>query len=233
MKIKEIISVIEMFAPLSVQESYDNSGLLTGSAESEVKKALITLDVTEAVLDEAIKENCELIIAHHPVIFKGLKKITGDNFVEKVVIKAIKNDIAIYAAHTNLDGMVNGVNSKLGEKLGLVNLKILKPGNSNLKKVVVFCPESHAENVRKVMFVKYSQAFVVMPGGFGTLDDEKRLRNFGRFSREIKLFQIYKSGFVFSRSIHEIFRKRLIRIKIINKEKAPAREPFFMPLKLC
>lgn len=152
MKIKDIISEIELYAPLSVQESYDNSGLLTGSAESEVNKALITLDVTEAVVDEAIKENCEIIIAHHPVIFKGLKKITGDNFVERVLIKAIKNDIAIYAVHTNLDGMINGVNAKLGEKLGLINLKILKPGNSNLKKVVVFCPESHAVNVRKVMF---------------------------------------------------------------------------------
>ncbi len=152
MKIKEITDHLEAIAPLSMQESYDNAGLLTGSSDMEVNKALITLDVTEEVMDEAMKENCDMIIAHHPVIFKGLKKINGNDLVERVIIKAIKNDIAIYAIHTNLDNMMNGVNAKLGEKLGLSNLKVLKPSGASLKKVVVFCPVDHAEKVREAMF---------------------------------------------------------------------------------
>jgi dinuclear metal center YbgI/SA1388 family protein len=152
MTIKDITAVLEKFAPLSVQESYDNAGLLIGNPQQQIQSALITLDVTEEVMDEAIKNGHKLIIAHHPVIFKGLKKITGKTLTEKIVIKAIKNDIALYAIHTNIDGMAKGVNAKLGEKLGLKNLKILAPGGSSLKKIVVFCPVDHAETVRKSMF---------------------------------------------------------------------------------
>lgn len=127
MKVKTITSYLESIAPLSLQEDYDNSGLLIGNEETEVQGALICLDCTEAVLDEAIKKNCNLIISHHPIIFKGLKKITGSNYVERVVEKAIRNNISIYAIHTNLDNVSVGVNKKICDKLGLTNCKILLP----------------------------------------------------------------------------------------------------------
>ena len=127
MKIKTITSYLESFAPLSLQEDYDNSGLIIGNEDAEVLGVLICLDCTEAVLDEAIKKNCNLIIAHHPIIFKGLKKITGRNYVERVAEKAIRNNISIYAIHTNLDNVPVGVNKKICDKLGLANCKILLP----------------------------------------------------------------------------------------------------------
>ena len=125
MKIKQITNFLESYAPLSYQESYDNCGLIVGDAKAEVKAALITLDCTEAVIDEAIATGCNLVIAHHPIIFSGLKKINGSNYIERTVIKAIKNNIAIYAIHTNLDNVFNGVNAKIAEKLGLINCKVL------------------------------------------------------------------------------------------------------------
>ncbi len=152
MKVKEITSFMESIAPLSLQESYDNAGLLVGSPDDEVNKVLITLDVTEAVMEEAVQGDFDMILAHHPVIFGGLKKINGKNLVERVVIQAIKNDIVLYAAHTNLDSVENGVSGVLGKRLGLNNLKVLKPAASSLKKLVVFCPVSHAGKVREVMF---------------------------------------------------------------------------------
>jgi dinuclear metal center YbgI/SA1388 family protein len=125
MKIKQITNFLESYAPLSYQESYDNCGLIVGDAKAEVKGALITLDCTEAVIDEAIATGCNLVIAHHPIIFSGLKKLNGSNYIERTVIKAIKNNIAIYAIHTNLDNVFNGVNAKIAEKLGLINCKVL------------------------------------------------------------------------------------------------------------
>ena len=130
MKIKTVTSYLESIAPLSLQEEYDNSGLLIGNEENEVLGVLICLDCTEAVLDEAVKKNCSLIIAHHPIIFKGLKKIIGRNYVERVTEKAIRNNISIYAIHTNLDNVSAGVNKKICEKLGLQNCKILLPSPS-------------------------------------------------------------------------------------------------------
>src|SRR5690606_7919486 len=103
MKIIELTSFLESIAPLSYQESYDNAGLIVGNPDTKISKALISLDCTEAVIEEAIKEKCDIIISHHPIVFKGLKKFNGKNYVERVVIKAIKNDIALYAIHTNLD----------------------------------------------------------------------------------------------------------------------------------
>ena len=150
MKIKEISRFLEQLAPLNLQESYDNSGLLIGSPEREVNKALITLDITPAVLDEAIVEGAELIIAHHPLIFKGLKRLNGGNMVEDLVIKMIKNDIAVYAIHTNLDNVAEGVNQRLAKRLGLLNTQILAP-SGRLKKLVVFVPENYAEVVREAM----------------------------------------------------------------------------------
>ena len=119
MKIKEITNYLEEIAPLYYQESYDNSGLLVGNENTKVNKVLITLDCTEKVVDEAISKKCNLIIAHHPIIFRGLKKLNGSNYIERTVIKAIKNDIAIYALHTNLDNVYNGVSARIADKLGL------------------------------------------------------------------------------------------------------------------
>lgn len=152
MKIKEIISEIERIAPLQFQESYDNAGLLVGDSQNSIKAALISLDVTEQVVDEAINKNAGLIITHHPVIFKGLKKLTGQNYNERVVIKAIKNDIAIYASHTNLDSVFGGVNSKICEKLQLKNCKMLQTKADALRKLVVFVPNQQADKVRAAMF---------------------------------------------------------------------------------
>jgi dinuclear metal center YbgI/SA1388 family protein len=152
MKLKEITDYIESYAPLAYQESYDNAGLICGNYDMEISSALICLDSTEAVLDEAIEKGCNLVIAHHPIVFSGLKKFNGKNYVERVIIKAIKNDIAIYAAHTNLDNVYNGVNFKIAEKLGLKNRRILAPQKEKLKKLITFCPEADADTVRNAMF---------------------------------------------------------------------------------
>lgn len=153
MKIKEVIKIIEDFAPLSYQESYDNAGLIVGDENQGLKGILICIDSIEEVVNEAIEKNCNLIIAHHPIVFSGLKKITGKSYIERTVLKAIKNDVAIYAAHTNLDNVTNGVNFKIAEKLKLKNVQILSKKSQLLKKIVVFCPVSHAEKVRNEMFL--------------------------------------------------------------------------------
>ncbi len=132
MKIKEITKFLEGYASLQYQEKYDNCGLIVGNENAEAKGALITLDCTEEVIDEAISEDCNLIISHHPIIFNGLKKLNGSNYIERTVIKAIKNDLAIYAIHTNLDNVYNGVSAKIAERLGLENCKVLAP-NPDMK----------------------------------------------------------------------------------------------------
>ncbi|MCE3225976.1 MAG: Nif3-like dinuclear metal center hexameric protein [Bacteroidetes bacterium] len=152
MKIHDIISEIENFAPLAYQEDYDNCGLITGDRNAEASGVLLSLDCIESVVDEAIENKCNLIIAHHPILFSGLKKITGSNYIERTIIKAIKNDIAIYAAHTNVDNVINGVNYKIAEKLGLVNLKILAPKADLLRKLVTYVPESHHQSVLDALF---------------------------------------------------------------------------------
>lgn len=152
MLIQDIISEIEKFAPPAYQESYDNSGLLVGNKETKVTGVLLSLDCIESIIDEAISLKCNLIIAHHPIIFGGLKRLNGSNYVERTVIKAIQNNIAIYACHTNIDNVKAGVNSKIAEKLGLKNLKILAPKKQLLKKLVTFVPKTHAEKVRTALF---------------------------------------------------------------------------------
>jgi dinuclear metal center YbgI/SA1388 family protein len=152
MLLKTIITEIEKFAPLAYQESYDNCGLLTGHKEQEVTGAILCLDCIEAVVDEAIQKNCNLIIAHHPIIFSGLKKLNGTNYIERTIIKAIQNNIAIYACHTNLDNVKLGVNKKIADKLGLINQQILSPKKSLLKKLVTFIPATHLEIVRESLF---------------------------------------------------------------------------------
>lgn len=152
MLLQNIVQHLESVAPLPFQESYDNAGLITGDRNSEILSALLTLDVTEEVLDEAITRNCGLIISHHPLIFKGIKRITGSNEVERCLIKAIKHDIAIYAAHTNLDSITGGVNSKFCEKIGLENCRILSPAKNQLLKLITYVPEDHIEIVREALF---------------------------------------------------------------------------------
>lgn len=127
-KIKEIISALEQVAPPVYQESYDNAGLIVGDSETTVTGVLTCLDSTEAVIDEAIAEGCNLVVAHHPIVFKGLKRLTGRTYVERVIIKAIQHNIAIYAIHTNLDNVYHkGVNAKIAERIGLVDTQVLAP----------------------------------------------------------------------------------------------------------
>jgi dinuclear metal center YbgI/SA1388 family protein len=150
--VKDITRLLESVAPLSLQENYDNAGLLTGNHDQPVDKALVTLDATEAVIDEAIARQCQMVIAHHPIIFGGLKKLNGKNYVERTVIKAIKHDIAIYAIHTNLDNVHTGVNRKIAAKIGLENPRILSPVKGQLKKLVTFVPDAHLEMVKQAIF---------------------------------------------------------------------------------
>jgi len=152
MKIKDVITTLEAIAPLSLQEAYDNAGLITGDEDAECTGMLISLDATTAVVDEAREKGCNLIVSHHPIVFSGLKKITGRNYVQKAVINAIKNDIALYAIHTNLDNVINGVNGKIAELLELKNISVLAPKESQLKKLYTFVPAAAADKVRQAIF---------------------------------------------------------------------------------
>lgn len=126
MKIKKVIDALEQFAPLPLQESYDNAGLQVGLTEAEISGALLCLDVTEAVVDEAVRKGCNLIVAHHPLIFRKLAHVSDGSYVERAVIKAIKNDVVIVAMHTNMDNALDGVNFKMAEKMGLADLQPLQ-----------------------------------------------------------------------------------------------------------
>ncbi len=152
MKIEEVISFLESFAHPSLQEHYDNSGLITGDGGWECKGIICSLDATEDVIKEAIEKKYNLVIAHHPIIFGGLKKINGKNYVGKTIIRAIKNDIAIYAIHTNLDNVIEGVNGRMAKMLDLQNLSILAPRQNTLKKFFTFVPADKAEQVRNAIF---------------------------------------------------------------------------------
>lgn len=152
MYIKDIIQHLESFAPKSYQENYDNSGLIVGDKNAEVKGILVCLDSIEEVVDEAIRKNCNLIVAHHPIVFSGLKSLTGKNYVERTVIKAIKNDVAIYAIHTNLDNVRKGVNRYLADRIGLKNVQILAPKSELLQKLALFVPKTHIEEVKNALF---------------------------------------------------------------------------------
>ncbi len=152
MKTRDIITEIENFAPPAYQEDYDNSGLLTGDHNMDCTGVLFSLDCTEEIVEEAIQNKCNLIIAHHPILFSGLKKITGSNYVQRTIIKALKNDIAIYACHTNIDHVENGVNKKISEKLGLTETRILLPKQGLMRKLVTFVPASHHQQVLDALF---------------------------------------------------------------------------------
>ncbi|MCA6453428.1 MAG: Nif3-like dinuclear metal center hexameric protein, partial [Chitinophagaceae bacterium] len=152
MQIRDIIRELEKKAPLSLQESYDNAGLLTGNADWECTGVLCTLDATEAVILEARERGCNLVVAHHPIIFGGLKKLNGKNYVERTVITSIKNDIAMYAIHTNLDNVLDGVNDRIADRLGLTNRRILSPKAGQLMKLYTFVPHAQANQVREALF---------------------------------------------------------------------------------
>ena len=152
MILQHVIDFLETVAPPSYQEDYDNAGLITGAPHWECSGILISLDTTEAVITEAIQKKCNLVVAHHPIIFSGLKKINGKNYVEKAIITAIKNDIAIYAIHTNLDNVQHGVNGRIAERLGLSNCAVLQGRPGLLKKLFTFVPLAHADNVRNAIF---------------------------------------------------------------------------------
>ncbi|HEX8427061.1 Nif3-like dinuclear metal center hexameric protein [Hymenobacter sp.] len=150
--VQDLARVLEAAAPLAYQESYDNAGLQCGDPQMEVRGVLIALDCTPAVVDEALRRGCNVVVAHHPLIFRPLKRLTGVNEVEQTLLKAIKNDVALYAAHTNLDNVRHGVNRKLAEKLGLVNLRILDPKPGLLAKLVTYVPATHTETVLAALY---------------------------------------------------------------------------------
>lgn len=152
MRIKDVLNTIEQLAPLALQESYDNCGVQIGDVNQEAKAALLCIDVTEEVIDEAIALGCNLVISHHPLAFKAFKSLTGKTYIERCLIKACKHDIVVYAAHTNLDNAEKGINAFLAEYLGLKQVRILSPMNKALLKLVTFVPVSHLENVRNALF---------------------------------------------------------------------------------
>jgi dinuclear metal center YbgI/SA1388 family protein len=152
MKLKDLCSYLDSAIPLSFQEDYDNSGLQTGLPDSEITSAMLTIDVTEEVLNEAVSENCDLIISHHPLLFRGIKRITGKNSTERILYSAIKNNIAVYSSHTNLDIFSNGVSRKMAEKLQLKDVKVLSPLKKRLLKLVTYIPESHLDRVKDAIY---------------------------------------------------------------------------------
>lgn len=152
MTISAVIDALESLAHPSLQEHYDNAGLITGHPSWKCKGIVCSLDATEEVVKEAVQKKCNLIVSHHPIVFSGLKKITGKNYVEKTIIAAIKNDIAIYAVHTNLDNVIEGVNGKIATMLGLKKISLLSEKENTLKKLVTFAPGNNADAVRDAIF---------------------------------------------------------------------------------
>lgn len=152
MLIQDVINAIEEIAPLPYAEDFDNVGLLIGDKTEKITGVLVCLDTLETVIEEAIEKNCNLIVSFHPIIFSGLKKITGKNYVERVVLKAIKNNISIYSPHTALDNSFVGVNAKICDVLGLKNKKVLIPQKSTIKKLITFVPTNSADKLREALF---------------------------------------------------------------------------------
>lgn len=152
MNVKTIANYLDSQAPKAYAESYDNVGLLVGNPNQEIHTAILCLDVTEAVIAEAVSKGAGLVIAHHPIIFTGLKRITGANYVERTVLKAIQNNVAIYVAHTNIDSAFGGVSFKMAQKLGLKNVQVLDKQQGTLRKLVSFVPHNKAEDLQQALF---------------------------------------------------------------------------------
>lgn len=171
MKIKAVLDLVEALAPLPYAEDFDNVGLLVGDAEREATGVLVTLDTLENVIDEAIAKNCNLVLSFHPIIFKGLKRLTGSNYVERVVMKALQHEIAIYAIHTALDNVPEGVNKGICNALGLKDCKILIPKKNSLLQLTTYIPVQQASKVREALFIagagsigKYRNCSFTLPG---------------------------------------------------------------------
>ncbi len=152
MTIQTIINALESLAPSHLQESYDNAGLIVGDPNMSCTGVLVSLDCLPEIVDEAIEKDCNLVLSHHPIIFNGLKKLNGKNYVERAVIKAIKHNIALYAIHTNLDNVLNGVSAKMAKMLGLQEIQILKPKHGLLEKLVVFGPIKSKAKIEQALF---------------------------------------------------------------------------------
>lgn len=152
MLIEDVINALESIAPPILQEDYDNAGLITGSEKDVCTGCIVCLDTTEDVIQEAIDMGYNLVVAHHPIVFKGLKKITGKNYVERTIIKAIQNNIAIYAIHTNLDNVLQGVNGNIADKIGLQNCRTILPKENTLRKLSIFVPKTHEDVVLNALF---------------------------------------------------------------------------------
>ncbi len=214
MQLNKLISFLESVAPPQYQESYDNSGLIVGDPNQQIKGVLICLDSIERVIDEAIKTKCNVVIAHHPIIFSGLKRITGKNYIEKTIIKAIKNDIAIYAIHTNLDNMLyNGVNQMIGKKLELMDTRILVP-KKGLKKLITTTPVTHSEKIRKALFkagageIGYNGLLSYSSLGYstqnGSSDGELKLEVAFAADKESAIIKALKNTHPSDEAVHEI-----------------------------
>lgn len=202
MKAKDIIDIIEHIAPLSLQENYDNSGIQIGHPTQEVTGILLCLDITEAVIEEAIQLNCNLIIAHHPICFRPFKSLTAKNYIERCIMQACKHNIMLYAAHTNLDNAPQGINQYLAKQLHLQNCQILSPLDNHLVKLVTFTPLSHADNLRQALF----------HAGAGTIG------NYDCTSYNTKGIGTFKANTIanpFCGTIGELHQEEEIRIEII------------------
>lgn len=152
MTISHVVSVLEKLAPPYLQESYDNVGLLLGNSQWECTGALVTLDVTKETIQEAIDKRCNLVVAHHPLIFKGRTQINGRHYTDEIIVMAIKHDIAVYAIHTNLDNVLHGVNGKIADLLGLQQRNILAPKTDLIQKLVVFAPQENQAVIQNALF---------------------------------------------------------------------------------
>lgn len=203
MKIKEILSALEKFAPLSLQDGFDNSGLQVGLASASVTGVLICLDVTEEILDEAISLGCNLVISHHPLIFRGYKSITGKDYVERCILKAIKHDIVVYSAHTNIDNAQGGVNFKIADIIGLNNIRTLEPKENCLMKLVTFVPTAQAKIVRSALF----------EAGCGSISDKYDSCSFNL--EGMGTFCAKKDAHPFCGSIGELHYENEVRIETI------------------
>jgi dinuclear metal center YbgI/SA1388 family protein len=209
MNISAIINVFETIAPPSLQESYDNAGLITGDRNAECTGVLVTLDSTEEVVMEAVARGCNLVVAHHPIVFSGLKKIDPAHYVGRAVIAAIRHNIAIYAIHTNLDNVIGGVNGKMAAMLKLARIRILSPATAQLRKLVTFVPNEYLEPVRSALFAagaghigNYDECGFYSPGtgsfrareGADPFVGEKDVRHYEAETRVELVYPVHREG---------------------------------------
>ncbi|HVZ55522.1 MAG TPA: Nif3-like dinuclear metal center hexameric protein [Chitinophagaceae bacterium] len=152
MKMQDIIGVLETLAPPGLQEAYDNAGLLVGDPGQPCTGVLVSLDTTEAVIREAVDRGCNLVVSHHPLIFRGLKRISASDATGRTLLAAIRQGVAVYAIHTNLDNVLEGVNGRIARQLGLQSVGVLEPKHEVLRKLVTYVPPAHAESVREALF---------------------------------------------------------------------------------